>query len=92
MAYLDYAATTPVRPEVCAAMEPFWSESFGNPSSLHTAGRAARAALEDARERMAGHVGARRSEIIFVGSGSEADNLAVLGFARAPRTPRAPRA
>lgn len=86
--YLDYAATTPVRPEVRRAMEPFWSEIFGNPSSPHAAGRAARAALDEARTRMARHLGARPSELAFVGGGSEADSLALLGFARRHRPAR----
>jgi cysteine desulfurase len=77
--YLDHAATTPVRPEVQAAMEPFLTERFGNPSSAHGPGRAARAALEDARERVAAAIGAEPAEIVFTGGGTEADNLAVLG-------------
>ena len=81
--YLDHAATTPVRPEVRAAMEPFQSERFGNPSSTHGPGRAARAALEEARERVAAAIGAEPHEIVFTGGGSEADNLAVLGRWRA---------
>lgn len=83
MLYLDYAATTPVRPEVQAAMEPFLTERFGNPSSIHGPGRAARAALEDARERVAAAMGADPAEIVFTGGGTEADNLAVLGRWRA---------
>lgn len=79
MIYLDHAATTPVRPEVRSAMEPFLSERFGNAASVHGAGRAARSALEEARERVAGLLGAERSEIVFTGGGTEADNLAVLG-------------
>lgn len=77
--YLDHAATTPVRPEVREAMEPYESERFGNPSSVHRWGQQARAALEEARERLAGVLGAARREIVFTGSGTEADNLAVLG-------------
>ncbi|HEX6559505.1 MAG TPA: cysteine desulfurase family protein [Longimicrobiales bacterium] len=80
--YLDHAATTPVRREVLDAMLPFFGERFGNPSSAHAFGRAARAALEEARERVAGVIGARRSEIVFTSGGTEADNLAVLGRAR----------
>lgn len=80
--YLDYAATTPVRPEVVRAMEPFWSDAYGNPSSAHRAGRAARAALEEARGRLARALRADRDDIVFVAGGSESDNLAVLGFAR----------
>jgi cysteine desulfurase len=81
--YLDHAATTPVRPEVRAAAEPFLTERFGNPSSMHATGRAARAALEEARERVARALGARRREICFTSGGTEADNLAVLGRWRA---------
>lgn len=81
--YLDHAATTPVRPEVREAMTPFLADRFGNPSSTHAAGRAARAALEEARERVAGALGAEPSEVVFTGGGTEADNLAVLGRWRA---------
>lgn len=81
--YLDHAATTPVRPEVRAAMEPYLGPRFGNPSSTHRWGREARAALEDARERLAAAIGARRGEIVFTSGGTEADNLAVLGRWRA---------
>jgi cysteine desulfurase len=81
--YLDNAATTPLRPEVFEAMRPYWSGEFGNPSSPHRWGRAARAALEDARERVATTLGAQRAEIIFSGCGTESDNLAVLGAWRA---------
>jgi cysteine desulfurase len=80
--YLDHAATTPVRPEVLEAMLPFYTERFGNPSSAHAFGRQARAALEDARERVALVLGARRGEIVFTSGGTESDNLAVLGRAR----------
>ncbi len=77
--YLDNAATTPVRAEVLEAMLPFYGELFGNPSSVHAFGRAARAALEEARERAAAALGARRSEVVFTSGGTEADNIAVLG-------------
>jgi cysteine desulfurase len=77
--YLDHSATTPVRPEVRDAMAPFLSDRFGNPSSTHGPGRTARAALEEARERVAAALGARPSEILFTAGGTEADNLAVLG-------------
>lgn len=83
--YLDHAATTPVRPEVRAAMEPYLSEAFGNPSSAHAWGRKAQAALEDSRARIADALGTRSREIIFVRGGTESDNLAVLGRARAAR-------
>jgi cysteine desulfurase len=83
--YLDHAATTPVRPEVRAAMEPFHGPQFGNPSSAHRWGRAARAALDEARERLAACLGARPDEVAFTSGGTEADNLAVLGAWRARR-------
>lgn len=77
--YLDHAATSPVRPEVRAAMEPYLADTFGNPSSVHAAGRAARGALEEARERVAAVLGAEPREVVFTGGGTEADNLAVVG-------------
>ena len=84
--YLDHAATTPVRPEVREAMEPFFGPRFGNPSSLHRWGREARVALDEARERVAACLGARTDEICFTSGGTEADNLAVLGAWRARRS------
>src|SRR5256885_7280955 len=81
--YLDHAATTPVRPEVREAMEPFFGPRFGNPSSIHRWGREARVALDEARERVAQCLGARADEICFTSGGTEADNLAVLGAWRA---------
>nr|MDQ3958660.1 cysteine desulfurase [Actinomycetota bacterium] len=80
--YLDHAATTPMLPEVGDAMTPLLTADFGNPSSVHAYGRAAKTAVEDARERVAAAVGARPSEIVFTGGGTEADNLAVKGAAR----------
>ncbi len=77
--YFDHAATTPVRPEVVDAMVPFLGLRFGNPSSTHRWGREARAALDEARERVAGCLGARADEVCFTSGGTEADNLAVLG-------------
>jgi cysteine desulfurase len=77
--YLDHAASTALRPEVRAAMEPFLGERFGNPSSVHSWGRQARNALEEARERLAVALGADRRAIVFTSGGTEADNLAVLG-------------
>ncbi len=77
--YLDHAATTPLRAEVREAMAPYQDEAFGNPSSMHRWGRQARNALEEARERIAAVLGARRREIVFTSGGTEADNLAVLG-------------
>ncbi|MEX1187392.1 MAG: cysteine desulfurase family protein [Gemmatimonadaceae bacterium] len=83
--YLDHAATTPVREEVREAMGPFLGASFGNPSSTHRWGREARAALDEARERVARTLGARTDEICFTSGGTEADNMAVLGIWRAMR-------
>ena len=77
--YLDHAASTRVRPEVLEAMLPFYGERFGNPSSAHMFGRDARAALEEARERVAAALGASRKEIVFTSGGTEADNTAVFG-------------
>jgi cysteine desulfurase len=83
--YLDHAATTPCRPEVVAAMTPLFTDGGYNPSSQHAEGRRARAALDDARERVARVLGAEPREIVFTGSGSEADSLAILGAAQARR-------
>ena len=77
--YLDHSATTPVRPEVFDAMRPFYGARFGNPSSTHRWGREARAALDEARERVARCLGAHPDEICFTSGGTESDNLAVLG-------------
>ncbi len=77
--YLDYAATTPVRPEVVEAMKPYWTEKFGNASSLHSWGREGRRAVEEAREKVAAALGADPKEIIFTGSVTTSDNLAILG-------------
>jgi cysteine desulfurase len=83
--YLDHAATTPVRAEALQAMLPYFSEHGYNASSVHAEGRAARAALDDARERFARCIGAKSKEIVFTGGGSEADNLALFGAAHALR-------
>jgi len=83
--YLDHAATTPPRPEVLREMRPLMETHWGNPSSVHAAGRKARAMLEDARARLAATIGAAPGEIVFTRAGTEADNLAVLGRARALR-------
>ncbi|MBI3097746.1 MAG: cysteine desulfurase [Planctomycetes bacterium] len=80
--YLDHAATTPLAPEVLAAMTPFLTSRYGNPSSLHTAGREARIAVEAARERVAEALGAKPGEIVFTSGGTEGDSLAILGAAR----------
>jgi cysteine desulfurase len=84
--YLDHAATTPLRPQAVEAMTPFLGGVFGNPSGGHTAARAAKTALEEAREEVAELLGARPSELVFTGGGTEADNLAVKGAARRART------
>ena len=79
--YVDNAATTPVRAEVLQEMLPFFSEHFGNPSSLHFFGRKTKAGLEEARERVANAIGAKKEEIVFTSGGTEADNLAIKGTA-----------
>jgi cysteine desulfurase len=84
--YLDHAASTPVRPEAVAAMVPFLTECFGNPSGGHGAARVAKQALEEARETVAAALGADPGEVIFTAGGTEADNLAVEGAARAARS------
>lgn len=83
MLYLDHAATTPMRPEVWEAMAPHATEIYGNASGSHGAARAAKNALEEARERAAALLGAQPLEIVFTGGGTEADNLAVQGAALA---------
>jgi cysteine desulfurase len=82
--YLDHNATTPVDPEVLATMLPFFTEQFGNPSSVeHIHGNRAQAAVAKARQQVADALGARDNEIIFTGSCTEANNIAILGAARA---------
>lgn len=83
MIFLDAAATTPVRREVLDAMWPYLTGSFGNPSSHHTLGEAAAAALAEARAAVAGALGCRPGEVVFTSGGTEADNLAVKGIALA---------
>jgi cysteine desulfurase len=78
-AYLDHAATTPMRPEAVEAMLPFLAERFGNPSGSHSVSREAKKALEEARDTVAECLGARPAEVVFTGGGTEADNLAVAG-------------
>ena len=80
MIYLDHAATTPVRPEAVAAMEPFWADAFGNPSGIHAASRRAKNAVEAARELAAELLGAPDPGcVVFTGGGTESDNLGVAG-------------
>lgn len=81
--YLDHNASTPVHPDVLAEMLPYFSEIFGNASSVHGFGRAAREGVDSARERVARFLGADPAEIIFTSGGTESDNLAVLGLALA---------
>jgi cysteine desulfurase len=83
--YLDHAATTPLRPEALEAMLPFLRGSFGNPSGQHAQARAAKTAIEEAREQVAAALGAKPAEIVFTGGGTEADNLAIKGAARSAR-------
>ncbi|MGZ8493893.1 MAG: aminotransferase class V-fold PLP-dependent enzyme, partial [Gemmatirosa sp.] len=83
--YLDHAATTPVRDEVRAAMDPYLGPRFGNPSSAHRWGREARTALDEARERVARCLGARSDEVCFTSGGTVGDNLAIFGSWRARR-------
>lgn len=77
--YLDANATTPVLPEVVAAMQPFWTERFGNPSSAHAGGQRTRSAVERARAEVAALLGCAASEIVFTSGGTEADNFALAG-------------
>lgn len=83
MIYLDHAATTPIRPQAIAAMAPYTAGRYGNPSGSHATSRAAKNALEEARERAAALLGAIPLEIVFTGGGTEADNLALKGAALA---------
>src|SRR5476651_486770 len=83
MVYLDYNATTPLSHESFEAMLPFLQGRYGNPSSIHAAGREARAGIDEARECLASLLGVKAHEIIFTAGGTEACNLAVLGIARA---------
>ena len=85
--YLDHNASTPIAPEVRAAMEPYLTEHFGNPSSSHEYGRRARAAIDDARAQVASAIEARPEEIFFTSGGTEASNLAILGTAEARSEP-----
>ncbi|KXK12840.1 MAG: cysteine desulfurase [Chloroflexi bacterium OLB14] len=85
MIYLDYAATTPVDKRVFDVMMPYFSESFGNPSSIHRLGQKAEAAVDEAREKIAKALNCRADEIIFTSGGSESDNLALRGVMMARR-------
>jgi cysteine desulfurase len=85
--YFDHSATTPLDPRVLEAMSPYFEGAYGNPSSLHEEGRIARRAVDNARAQVAALIGAEPEEIIFTASGTEADNLALIGAVRASGTP-----
>jgi cysteine desulfurase len=84
MIYLDYNATTPLCDEARETMLPYLDQYFGNPSSVHAAGREARAAIDDARDKLAALLHAKPHELVFTSGGTESCNLAVLGLARCP--------
>ena len=86
--YLDHCATTPIDPRVLDAMMPYYSGEYGNASSIHGYGRRARQALEESRERIAQFLGAKYDELFFTSGGTESDNYAIYGIARASRTDR----
>ena len=81
--YLDYAATTPTHPEVVKAMLPYFTDAFGNPSSLYSYGQEAKGTIEEARDKVAALIGAGSDEIVFTSGGTEADNFAIKGVAYA---------
>ena len=81
--YLDHNASTPVHPEVLAEMLPFFSDVFGNPSSVHAFGRAAREAVDAARERIARFLSVRPHDVVFTSGGTESDNFGIKGLALA---------
>jgi cysteine desulfurase len=81
--YIDYAATTPTHPEVVKTMLPYFTEIFGNPSSLHSYGQEAKAAVDAARVKLAGFIGSRPEEVVFTSGGTESDNFAIKGVAYA---------
>ena len=81
MIYIDHSATSPVDPEVFEAMKPYFTDSFGNASTLYSLGREGRKAMESAREEVASIIGAETKEIIFTSGGTESDNIAILGAA-----------
>ena len=87
MIYLDYNATTPLCDEARETMLPYLDRYFGNPSSVHVAGREARAAIDDARDKLAALLHAKPHELVFTSGGTESCNLAVLGLARCPVSP-----
>ncbi len=84
--YFDYAATTPTDPEVVKAMSPYFSDIFGNPSSIHYFGQQAKKAMEEARDKLANFLGAKPEEIVFTSGGTEANNFALFGVASSLET------
>lgn len=88
--YLDHAATNPLRPEALEAMLPWLTGSFGNPSGAHRYARAARQAVDEARESIAADLGCRPGEVVFTSGGTESDNLAILGFVAAAQADGSP--
>jgi len=84
--YLDYAATTPMHPEVLEAMQPYFTDAFGNPSSIYSYGQEAKVAIDEARTSIARLIGAQDEEVVFTGGGTEADNFAIKGVAYASRS------
>ena len=86
--YFDHAATTPLDPQVWAAMQPYFTEEFGNPASVHSYGQRAEAALEDARGQLAAQLGCEPEELLFTSGGTESNNLALRGAALAARQQR----
>ena len=83
--YMDYAATTPTRADVLSVMLPYFDEEYGNPSSLYSSGRKSNSVIERSRGNIAKILGVEKDEIIFTASGTESDNMAILGVARANR-------
>ena len=88
--YFDHAATTPLLDEVRAAMEPFWTQWFGNASSPYAVSRHARGAIDTARQQVARLIGAHPDEIVFTSGGTESDNWALLGVALSATAARSP--
>src|SRR5205814_5437564 len=84
MIYLDYNATTPLCDEARETMLPYLDRYFGNPSSVHAAGRNARAVIDDARDKLAALLYAKPHDLVFTSGGTESCNLALLGLARCP--------
>ena len=84
--YMDYAATTPVDPRILKAMEPYFSEEYGNTMSLHRQGRKAKQALEESRKTVAELMNAEPNELIFMGSATESNNTVIKGIAYANKT------